>query len=127
MPCISYPSLYECYRLSASSTPAVVRCVVSVRDAVSVETQAQIHRVTQFSHTASKLNSPVGYRLGIAPSQHSIKPTQQNRVILELQILPTCTLKNYVILVLKQSAGRSLSQCPLKQISVSSRTDVIYE
>ena len=55
------------------------------------------------------------------------KRQQQNRVVLALQILPTCPLKNYVILVLKQSTGTSLSQCPLRTISVSSRTHVLYE
>ena len=41
-------------------------------------------------------------------------------IVLAIQILLTCPLKNYVILVLKQSTGTSPSQCPLKTISVSS-------
>ena len=106
-----------------SSTPAVVRCAVGVGGAVWVDK----HRVIHYSHTAPKLSSPDGYRLGITPSQYCIKPTQQNRVVLALQILPTCPLKNYVILGLKQSTGTSLSQCPLKPISVSSRSIVLYD
>ena len=47
------------------------------------------HRVIHCSHTAPKLSSPDGYRLGITPSQHCIKPAQKNRVVLALQILPT--------------------------------------
>ena len=104
--------------LHVSSTQAVVRCAAGVGGAVRVGK----HRVINYSHTAPKLSSPDGYRLGIAPSQYCIKPTTQNRVVLALQILPTCPLKNYVILVLKQSTGTSLSQCSLKTISVSSLT-----
>ena len=48
-------------------------------------------------------------------------------IVLAIQILLTCPLKNYVILVLKQSTGTALSQCPLKTILVSSRTNVLYE
>ena len=106
-----------------SSAPAVVRCAVGVGGAVWVDK----HRVIQYSHTASKLYSPDGYRLGITPSLYCIKPTQQNRVVLALQILPTCPIKNCVILALKQSTGTFLSQCPLKTISVSCRTNVLYE
>ena len=46
IPCTSYLSLYECCRLSVSSTPAVVRCVVGVHDAVSVDTQGD----SSFTH-----------------------------------------------------------------------------
>ena len=106
-----------------SSTPAVVRCVVGVGGAVWVHE----HRVIRSSHTAPKLPSPEGYILGITPSQYCIQPTKQSRAVLALQILPTCLLKNYVILVLKQSTGTSLSQCRPKTISVSSRNNVIYE
>ena len=108
-------------RFPVSSTPAVVRCAAGVGGAVWVDE----HRVIHHSHTASKLCSPDGYRLGTTPPQYCIKPTQQNRVVLALQILPTCPLKNYVILVLKQSTGTSLSlnvlskqyQCPLELMS----------
>ena len=68
-----------------SSTPAVVRGSVGVGGAVWVDK----HRVFHYSHTAPKLSSPDGYRLGITPSQYCIKPkpTQQNRVVLALQTL----------------------------------------
>ena len=68
-----------------SSTPAVVRGSVGVGGAVWVDK----HRVIHYSHTASKLYSPDGCRLGTTPSQYCIKPTQKNRVVLALQILPT--------------------------------------
>ena len=108
---------------TVSSTPSVVRRAVGVGGAVWVDR----HRVIHNSHTTSKRYSPDGYRLGSTPSQYCIKPTQQNRVVLALQILPTCHLNNYVILVLKQSTGTFFSRCPLKTISVSSRTNVLYE
>ena len=112
-----------CVAATNSSTPVVVYCVVGVGGAVWVDE----HRVIHYSHTALKLSSPDGYRLGITLSQYCIRPTQQNRVVLAPQIRPTCPLKNYVILVLNQSTGTYLSQCLLKTISVSSRKNVIYE
>ena len=63
-------------RFPVSSTPAVVRCAAGVGGAVWVDE----HRVIHHSHTASKLCSPDGYRLGTTPPQYCIKPTQQNRV-----------------------------------------------
>ena len=97
-----------------NSAPAVVRCVVGVGGAVWVHE----HRVIRSSHTAPKLPSPEGYILGITPSQYCIKPTKQSRAVLALQILPTCLLKNYVILVLKQSTGTSLSMPSQKHIGI---------
>ena len=72
-----------------SSTPAVVRGSVGVGGAVWVDK----HRVIHYSHTAPKLSSPDGYRLGITPSQYCIKPTQQNKIVLALQMLPTAFTK----------------------------------
>ena len=75
-----------------SSTPVVVRYVVGVGGAVCVDK----HKVVHYSHTAPKLSSPDGYRLGIASSQYCIKPTQQNRVVLALQILPTLHIQVFI-------------------------------
>ena len=52
-------------------------------------------------------------------------------IVLAIQILLTCPLKNYVILVLKQSTGTSLSmssqnnQCPLELMSSTSSCSLL--
>ena len=83
--CVLPTTLVNARLMTCEQYTSGVRCVVGVGGAVWVDK----HRVIHHSHTAFKLCSPDGYRLGITPSQHRIKPTQQNRVVLALQILPT--------------------------------------
>ena len=66
-----------------SSTPAVVRCVVSVGGAVWVEKHGMIY----YSPHRRPSCFPHGYILGNTPSQYCTKTIQQNRVVLALQIL----------------------------------------
>ena len=107
-----------------SSTPAVERCVVSVGGTVWVDKL----RVIYYSRQTPKLSSS---RLQSLTWKHAFTILHQPHTVEKSRSCttntPTCPLKNYVILVLMRKTRTSLSKCSLKTISVSSRSNVIYE